>query len=83
MSVYVSLALLFGVGVWAVAGPGYAGQFYTGWLTEYSLSADNLFVFVVIMGRFAVPRQYQQTVLLVGIILALVMRGAFIAAGAA
>ncbi|WP_408606759.1 TerC family protein [Catenuloplanes japonicus] len=83
VSIYVSLALLFGVGVWAFAGPTYAGQFYTGWLTEYSLSADNLFVFVVIMGRFAVPRQYQQTVLLVGIILALVMRGGFIAAGAA
>ncbi|GAB7047267.1 TerC family protein [Catenuloplanes indicus JCM 9534] len=83
VSIYVGLALLFGVGVWLFAGPTYAGQFYTGWLTEYSLSADNLFVFVVIMGRFAVPRQYQQTVLLVGIILALVMRGAFIAAGAA
>ncbi len=83
VGIYVSLALLFGIGVWFFAGPTYAGQFYTGWLTEYSLSADNLFVFVVIMGRFAVPRQFQQTVLLVGIILALVMRGGFIAAGAA
>ncbi|MFI1987959.1 TerC family protein [Actinoplanes sp. NPDC020271] len=80
---YVGLALLFGVGVWAVAGGRSAGEFYTGWLTEYSLSVDNLFVFVIIMGRFAVPRRYQQKVLLIGIVLALVMRGAFIAAGAA
>jgi tellurite resistance protein TerC len=80
---YVALALLFGVGVWAAAGPHYAGEFYTGWLTEYSLSVDNLFVFVIIMARFAVPRRFQQKVLLIGIVLALLMRGAFIAAGAA
>jgi tellurite resistance protein TerC len=80
---YVGLALAFGVGVWAAAGGKYAGEFYTGWLTEYSLSVDNLFVFVIIMGRFAVPRQFQQKVLLIGIVLALLMRGAFIAAGAA
>ncbi len=80
---YVALALLFGVGVWATAGAQSAGEFYTGWLTEYSLSVDNLFVFVIIMARFAVPRRYQQKVLLIGIVLALIMRGAFIAAGAA
>ncbi|MGX6606386.1 TerC family protein [Micromonosporaceae bacterium Da 78-11] len=80
---YVALALAFGVGVWAFAGGQYAGEFYTGWLTEYSLSVDNLFVFVIIMARFAVPRQFQQKVLLIGIVLALLMRGAFIAAGAA
>jgi tellurite resistance protein TerC len=80
---YVGLALLFGVGLWLTLGASVAGQFYTGWLTEYSLSVDNLFVFVIIMARFGVPRQYQQKVLLVGIILALVMRGGFIAAGAA
>ncbi|WP_411267270.1 TerC family protein [Actinoplanes sp. KI2] len=80
---YVGLAVLFGVGVWIVAGGSYAGEFYTGWLTEYSLSVDNLFVFVIIMARFAVPRQFQQKVLLIGIVLALVMRGLFIAAGAA
>jgi len=80
---YVALALIFGVGVWMTAGGTAAGEFYTGWLTEYSLSVDNLFVFVIIMARFAVPRQYQQKVLLIGIVLALVMRGAFIAAGAA
>ncbi len=80
---YVGLALLFGVGLWLTAGGSVAGQFYTGWLTEYSLSVDNLFVFMIIMARFAVPRQYQQKVLLVGIVLALIMRGGFIALGAA
>jgi tellurite resistance protein TerC len=80
---YVGLALIFGVGVWIASGGQAAGEFYTGWLTEYSLSVDNLFVFVIIMARFAVPRQFQQKVLLIGIVLALVMRGAFIAAGAA
>jgi tellurite resistance protein TerC len=80
---YVALALLFGLVVWAVEGGRSAGEFYTGWLTEYSLSVDNLFVFVIIMARFAVPRQFQQKVLLIGIVLALLMRGAFIAAGAA
>ncbi|MEU6075258.1 TerC family protein [Micromonospora sp. NPDC047074] len=80
---YVALALLFGAGVWLASGASAAGQFYTGWLTEYSLSVDNLFVFVIIMARFGVPRQYQQKVLLIGIVLALIMRGGFIAAGAA
>ncbi|TDC72306.1 TerC family protein [Micromonospora sp. KC606] len=80
---YVGLALIFGAGLWITSGASAAGQFYTGWLTEYSLSVDNLFVFVIIMARFGVPRQYQQKVLLIGIVLALVMRGGFIAAGAA
>jgi tellurite resistance protein TerC len=83
VSFYVGLALLFGAGLWVTSGGNVAGQFYTGWLTEYSLSVDNLFVFVIIMARFGVPRKYQQKVLLVGIVLALVMRGGFIAAGAA
>ncbi|GIJ23972.1 TerC family protein [Micromonospora lutea] len=83
VALYVGLALLFGGGLWLTAGGSVAVQFYTGWVTEYSLSVDNLFVFVIIMARFAVPRQYQQKVLLIGIVLALVMRGAFIAAGAA
>lgn len=83
VGLYVGLALIFGVGLWLTAGGEAAGQFYTGWLTEYSLSVDNLFVFVIIMSRFAVPRAYQQKVLLIGIVLALVMRGGFIAAGAA
>ncbi len=83
LGVYVGLALAFAVVVWAVWGGEPAGEFVSGWLTEYSLSVDNLFVFLLIMSRFAVPRQYQQTALLIGIILALVFRGIFIAAGAA
>jgi tellurite resistance protein TerC len=83
LAFYVAAGLLFGVGVWVLASGRYAGEFYAGWLTEYSLSIDNLFVFLIIMGRFAVPRPLQQTALLVGIILALVLRGAFIAVGAA
>ena len=80
---YVALAGAFGLGLWATEGPDYAGQFFAGWVTEYSLSVDNLFVFVIIMARFAVPRSAQQKVLLVGIVLALLMRGIFIAVGAA
>jgi tellurite resistance protein TerC len=80
---YVGLAVLFGLGVWWFAGGEYAGEFYAGWLTEYSLSIDNLFVFVIIMARLQVPRPYQQSALLVGIVLALAMRGVFIAVGAA
>jgi tellurite resistance protein TerC len=80
---YVTLAVLFGVGMLLVAGPRAGGEFFAGWLTEYSLSVDNLFVFVIIMSRFAVPRAYQQTVLMVGILVALVLRGIFIALGAA
>jgi TerC family integral membrane protein len=83
VSFYVALALIFGAVVGVTAGATPAAEFYTGWLTEYSLSVDNLFVFVIIMSRFAVPRQYQQKVLLIGIVLALVMRGVFIAAGSA
>ncbi|WP_214414584.1 TerC family protein [Sphaerisporangium fuscum] len=80
---YVGLAVLFGVGVMAVSGLDKAGEFFAGYLTEYSLSVDNLFVFYIIMGRFAVPKIYQHKVLLVGVLLALVMRGAFILVGAA
>ncbi|WP_396641220.1 TerC family protein [Microbacterium sp.] len=80
---YVTLALIFAGLMWVFAGGEYAGQFVAGWLTEYSLSIDNLFVFVLIMSQFAVPRRYQQEVLMVGIIIALVLRGAFILVGAA
>jgi tellurite resistance protein TerC len=83
LSVYVGLAVLFGVGVWVFSGHQYGTEFFAGWLTEYSLSVDNLFIFLIIMSKFAVPRQYQQTALMVGIIMALVMRGIFIAVGAA
>ena len=80
---YVGLAVLFGIGVWLFAGGRYGGEFFAGWMTEYSLSIDNLFIFIIIMTKLQVPRQYQQTALLVGIVIALVMRGIFIAVGAA
>lgn len=83
LALYVGLAVLFGVGVLVTSGGQYAGEFFAGWLTEYSLSVDNLFVFMLIMTRFAVPRQYQQTALLVGIVLALVFRTVFILLGSA
>ncbi|HET7328878.1 MAG TPA: TerC family protein [Nocardioidaceae bacterium] len=82
VSVYVGLAIAFGIGLTVVVGGRSGGEFFAGWLTEYSLSVDNLFVFIIIMGKFAVPRQYQQKVLLIGVALALVMRGIFIALGA-
>jgi tellurite resistance protein TerC len=80
---YVALALGFALLLFVVGSVGLAGEFVAGWLTEYSLSVDNLFVFVVIMSRFAVPRESQQKVLMVGIILSLVLRGVFILLGAA
>jgi len=80
---YVGCAVVFGLGVWLFAGGEYAGQFVAGYITEYSLSVDNLFVFVIIMSRFAVPAIHQHKVLLIGILLALVLRGLFIAVGAA
>jgi len=80
---YVALALVFAGVTWIVGGARPAGEFAAGWLTEYSLSVDNLFVFLIIMGRFAVPRAQQQRVLMVGVIVALVLRGGFILAGAA
>ena len=83
LSFYVGAAVAFGVGVWQTAGSRYGGEFFAGWLTEYSLSIDNLFIFIIIMGKFSVPREYQQTALMIGIVLALVMRGIFIAVGAA
>jgi tellurite resistance protein TerC len=80
---YVSLALVFSLLLLVFSGTKPAGEFLAGWLTEYSLSVDNLFVFVVIMSRFSVPRENQQEVLMVGIILSLVLRGGFIVVGAA
>jgi tellurite resistance protein TerC len=79
---YIGLALLFGVGIGAVSGWTYGGEYFAGYLTEKALSIDNLFVFLIVMAGFAVPRIYQQKVLMIGIVIALVMRGAFIAVGA-
>jgi tellurite resistance protein TerC len=79
---YVLLAGAFGAGILLFSGPAHGGEFFAGWITEYSLSVDNLFVFLLIMSRFSVPARYRQKVLLVGVVLALLLRGVFIAAGA-
>jgi tellurite resistance protein TerC len=79
---YVTLALIFAGMLFWQAGPDYGQEFVAGWITEYSLSVDNLFVFIIIMARFSVPRKYQQEVLMFGIIIALILRGIFILLGA-
>ena len=81
LGVYVGAAIAFGVWIWISHGHDYGGEFYAGWLTEYSLSIDNLFVFIILMAALRVPREYQQEALMVGIILALVFRAIFIALG--
>ncbi|MFD5316691.1 TerC family protein [Streptomyces sp. NPDC127098] len=81
--IWVALAVLFGIGLFVFGGGDAGGEFFAGYITEKSLSVDNLFVFVLIMTKFAVPTQYQARVLLVGVLIALVLRAAFIAAGAA
>ena len=83
LGVFVGMAVAFGIGIWVFAGHQYGTEFFAGWLTEYSLSVDNLFIFLIIMSKFGVPKQLQQSALLVGIVLALIMRGIFIAVGAA
>ena len=82
LSIYVGLAAAFGVWVWNYHGSQFGLEFFAGWLTEYSLSVDNLFIFIIIMASFNVPRKYQQEALMVGIVLALIFRGVFIALGA-
>jgi tellurite resistance protein TerC len=79
---YVAVALIFGLVLGLSFGATYGGQFLAGWLTEYSLSVDNLFVFLVLMTRFAVPSHLQLRVLTVGVVIALVLRGGLIAVGA-
>jgi tellurite resistance protein TerC len=80
--VWVALALLFNTGIYLWLGPEKALEFFTGYLIEYSLSVDNLFVFILIFSYFAVPTSYQYRVLFWGILGALIMRGAFIGTGA-
>jgi tellurite resistance protein TerC len=82
ISFYIALALIFALCILLMGDAEHAGQFVAGWLTEYSLSIDNLFVFVLIMARFSVPRKLQQETLMVGIIIALVLRAIFIILGA-
>jgi tellurite resistance protein TerC len=88
LALFIGLAVLFGLALWFFAephelSPSPGPEFFAGWLTEYSLSVDNLFIFIIIMAKFGVPRQYQQTALMIGIVLALVMRAIFIVVGAA
>ncbi|MFC4497327.1 TerC family protein [Streptomyces ovatisporus] len=82
-TVWIVLAVLFGFGLLFFADAETSGEFFAGFVTEKSLSVDNLFVFVLIMAKFAVPPIYQQRVLMVGVLIALVLRAVFIAAGAA
>lgn len=80
---YIALALVFGGGVYYFWDAEHGVEYFAGFITEKSLSVDNLFVFVIIMKSFQVPAAYQQKALLIGIVIALVMRGIFIALGAA
>jgi tellurite resistance protein TerC len=79
---YVTLAIVFGVALGAIQDTTHSAQFFAGWLTEYSLSLDNLFVFILLLRSYRVPAQSQRYVLLMGIVLALVLRGVFILFGA-
>lgn len=80
---YIAVAVAFGVAVWLWAGGQFGTEYFAAYLVEKSLSVDNLFVFVIILTQFAVPSIYHQRVLLVGVVLALVLRAIFIAIGAA
>lgn len=79
---YMTMACIFGGIVWWLWDAEHGVQFFTGYITELSLSVDNLFVFALIMGAFKIPRAYQQKVLLIGIVIALICRLAFILLGA-
>ncbi|MGW9449326.1 TerC family protein [Streptomyces sp. NPDC055632] len=81
--VWIVLAALFGIGLLFFGNAQASGEFFAGYITEKSLSVDNLFVFVLIMAKFSVPSHLQQRVLLIGVLIALVLRAIFIAAGAA
>lgn len=80
---YVSLAVIFGLLTFFRHGAEFAAEFYAGYITEYSLSLDNVFVFIIVIAAFRVPRIYQQKVLMYGIIIALTLRFVFIMVGAA
>lgn len=81
--IYVSAAIAFGISLRSWGGQTKSAEFFAGWITEYSLSIDNLFVFLIILARLKIEREKEQLVLLLGILMALVMRGIFIVIGAA
>jgi tellurite resistance protein TerC len=80
---YIGIAIAFGVWVWQTAGSQFGTEYFAAYLVEKSLSVDNLFVFIIILAQFAVPSIYHQRILMFGVLLALVLRGIFIAVGAA
>ncbi|MBM3742940.1 MAG: TerC/Alx family metal homeostasis membrane protein [Actinobacteria bacterium] len=80
---YIAVAVIFGIWVWADFGTQFGREYFAAYIVEKSLSMDNLFVFIIILSNFAVPTIYHQRVLMVGIVLALIMRAIFIAIGAA
>jgi tellurite resistance protein TerC len=82
-SLYVGLALLFGLGTFVFGGTAMGSEYFAGYITEKALSVDNLFVFLIIMTSFRVPRENQQKVLLVGIVISLIARAGFIFLGSA
>jgi tellurite resistance protein TerC len=82
-AIYVGIAILYGVGVWLLGGRRLGSEYFAGYLTEKALSVDNLFVFLIIMASFKVPRADQQKALLFGIVFSLLARTAFIFLGAA
>ncbi|MFI5711571.1 TerC family protein [Kribbella sp. NPDC051620] len=82
-SLYVGIAILFGLGTLVIGGTGMGSEYFAGYITEKALSVDNLFVFLIIMTSFRVPRENQQKVLLVGIVISLIARAGFIFLGSA
>ena len=80
---YVGISIGFGIWVWSSYGSKFGTEFFAAYLVEYSLSIDNLFIFVIILAQFAVPSIFHQRVLLIGVVLALILRAIFIAIGAA
>ena len=80
---YVGLAIIFGIALASFASEGARSEFFAGWITEYSLSFDNLFVFILIISKLRVNKEKEELVLLIGIIVSLVLRGIFISLGSA
>ena len=79
---WIAVALLFGVGVWVLAGPQRGGEYFAGYIIEKCLSVDNVFVFALIFSYFVVPARYQYRVLFWGVVGALMLRGVFVLVGA-